>query len=124
MRRPGVATRVDRIAGQEAFATPSVHVEPYQRLPGVDADPQPQRRTPDCLQLRRRLHDPKAGAYRPPVVLVRSRHTEHAHHPVTDELLNDAAVVFDLGSRHRGVGVEHRVHVLGIRRLRQAREPD
>ena len=116
---------VDRIAGQEAFARPRVHVEPHQRLARVDAHPQAKRRTSQSLQPLRRLHDPEARADRSfRVVLVRGGHAEHAHHRVTDELLDDAAVVLDRGSHHLRVGVEHRVHVLGIRRLRQAREPD
>ena len=49
---------------------------------------------------------------------------EHPDDRVADELLDDAAVGDDRGTCHPGVGLEHAVDVLGVRRLGHRGEAD
>ena len=78
------------------------------------------------LQILARLPHPVAdrergahGALR--VVLVRDRGSEERHDGVADELLDRAAVAFELVAQVLPVRVEERPHVLGIEVLRPAR---
>ena len=100
-------------------------VEADERLAGVDADAQPQRRAAErrqvaaSSQIRRRRADRPLG-----IVLVGRRDAEDADHGIADELLDDAAVGLDLGAGHREVRGQHPVDVLGIGGLRGRGEAD
>ena len=54
------------------------------------------------------------------VVLVCGRRAEERHHRVADELLDGAAVSFELGANALVVRPEDRLDVLGIQRLARA----
>ena len=58
------------------------------------------------------------------VVLVRGRRAEERHHGIADELLDGAAVTLELRADALVVGAQERLDVLGIDRLRRAREAD
>ena len=104
---------------------PGADPEAHERLPGVDPDAELQRRSADGLELLGVLADPKARAHRAlGVVLVGGGHPEDPDDRIPDELLHHAAVGLDLRPRHREVGGEHPVDVLGVGRLRGGGEPD
>ena len=115
--------RVHGVAGEEPLARARRDAEPHERLPGVDADPKPQRCAADGLEGVGVLHDPQGradGALG--VVLVCRRHAEDAVHRVADELLHHAAVALDLGPHHGEVRGQHPADVLRVGRLRRGGE--
>ncbi len=69
-------------------------------------------------------HGPAAGDAQLGVVFVCRGNTEDTKDGVADELLDDAAVGFDLSSGHRGVACEHPVNVFRVGRLGAGREAD
>ena len=62
------------------------------------------------------------GALR--IVAVSDRRTEHRHHRVADELLDDAAEALDLRAHPREVGRQDRPDVLRVEALGAGREAD
>ena len=58
------------------------------------------------------------------IVLVCRRRAEERHHRVADELLDRAAVPFELGADALVVRPENRLDVLRVERLRARREAD
>jgi hypothetical protein len=90
---------VDGVAGDHRF--PGLRLDGREHLAGVDADPDLQRHVVARRKLLVHLLEPalhpESRAERSRrVVLVGDRHAERGHHRVTDELLDGAALCFDL----------------------------
>ena len=116
---------VDDVPGDHALPFSRTSVECDKRLPRVDADAdgKPELRLP--VELIDRGADRKSGAHRAlGIVLVGNGRTEDGHDRVSDELLDRAAVTFDLASQPSVVRREQGADVLGVELLRSAGEAD
>ncbi len=117
--------RVDRVPGKKAAPRGGVDVEAHERVAGIDADANLQRRAVGPRQALEVLDQAQAGAHRAlGVVLVHGGHAEHGHHRVPDELLHGAAMRLDGRAGASRVLAEKAVDVLRIRRLAHLREAD
>src|SRR6266511_4085768 len=85
------------------------------RLTAVDADPEPELRPPAGVQFGETIAERERRAYRAlGVVVMGTRHPEHRHDRVADELLDRAAMLFeDLAQRAEGAA-ERRTHYFRI----------
>jgi hypothetical protein len=88
----------------------------HDRRAGVDADPHLQGELRlSLVQLADRLDDPQPGPNGPlGIVLVSNRRAEDRHHCVADELLDRAAVPFELMPQTRVVRADTCANILGV----------
>ena len=118
LRRRGLQTcsGVDDIAGRHALSLARAGIERDERLAGRDADPDPQIASGVLpVQLGDRRPDRERSTHGAlGIVLVCHRRAEERNDRVADELLDGAAVPFELALRAPVVALEERAHVLRI----------
>ena len=112
--------RVDRVSSHHRLSR--YHVDRRQHLARVHPDADPKLQVVDATQLLVHLPETRqhalGGAHRAAgVVLVGRRHPEHGHDGVADELLDGAALGFDLGAHRVEVGTQHVTQALGVELL-------
>ena len=119
-------SRVDHVAGDDAFALSCVRCERDERLARVDGDPHLQVELGrGRIQLRDRVEDRQRGADGPlGIVAVSDRGAENGHDGIADVLLDRAAEGFDCSADPGEVGRLDRADVLGIEPLGSGGEPD
>ena len=110
---------VDDVARGHPLACFGLGVEAHERLPGRDPDAQLESFFDGELADREGRADGALG-----VVLVGGGRAEERHHRIADELLDGAAVAFELRRDAFVVRPENRLHVLRVERLGARREAD
>ncbi len=117
---------VHHVAGDHPLTLFGAGAEGHDRLAGVHRDADREVGVgAGLVQLVEGLDDPQAGADRPlGIVLVGDRRPEDGHDRVTDELLDRAAVAFDLGPQQGVVRAQGGQHLLRIGAVRGGREAD
>jgi hypothetical protein len=117
---------VGHVPGEEVLAPLGDGVQQDHRLTGGDRDPDGQAQPGACpVEPLDRLDHVQGRPDRPlGVVLVRRRDAEHPDDRVPDELLDGAAVAFDLPAGPVVVGAEAGLDLLGVGLVGRGGEPD